>query len=216
MDRSGAFFDDFAERFDTIYDGRRNAFMRWVDATFRSDMYLRFEKCFEFLGELNGKTVFDVGCGSGPYIAEALRRNASQVTGLDPAPGMLDLARRRVAQLGKTDKVAFLPGYFPDVRPKHKHDVAIVTGVMDYVEDPVSFLRALRESVTVGASVTFPCNHWFRGPLRKVRYALRKVDLWLYSRQRLEAIIREAGFSRYTIHKIPGAGMDFVVWIKVS
>ena len=216
MERSGAFFDEFAKKFDTIYDGQRNAFMRWVDARFRSDMYVRFQKCFEYVGDLSGKTVFDVGCGSGPYVAEALRRNAARVTGLDPAPSMLELTRRRVADLGHSDKLTLIPGYFPDVRPSDKHDVAIVTGVMDYVADPVAFLKALGDSVAVGASVTFPSWHWFRGPIRKVRYTLRKVDLWLYSRQEVEAVLRKAGFSTYTIYKIPGAGMDFVVWINVS
>ena len=36
------FFDSFAETFDTIYDERRNLFIRWLDHRFRSDMFIRY------------------------------------------------------------------------------------------------------------------------------------------------------------------------------
>src|ERR1700752_489737 len=90
------FFDGFAESFDTIYDGKRNPIMRWVDQKFRIDMFLRFAHTFEALGNLNGKTVLDIGCGSGPYVIEAFKRSAARVTALDPAPHMLDLVRERL------------------------------------------------------------------------------------------------------------------------
>ena len=45
------FFDGFAESFDTIYDGKRNPVMRWVDQRFRSDMFLRYAHTFETLGD---------------------------------------------------------------------------------------------------------------------------------------------------------------------
>lgn len=213
MGKPGAFFDVFAGRFDTIYDGQRNAFMRWVDKRFRSDMFLRFDRTFELLGNLEGKRVLDIGCGSGPYIAEALRRGAAHVTGLDPAPGMLELAMQRVKGMGKQSQVVLKEGYFPQALPENRFDYAIVMGVMDYVEDPVRFVKALRDAITAGAAVSFPSIHWFRSPLRRIRYRLRKCPLYLYSSEELERLMKEAGVQTYRITKLPGAGMDFVVWI---
>ena len=111
------FFDNFAEAFDTIYDQKRSLFMQWVDRTYRSDMFLRFALSFEALGDLKGKNVLDIGCGSGPYVIEALRRGASKVTALDPAPNMLALVHDRLERAGFVDRCQLVKGLFPDVEP---------------------------------------------------------------------------------------------------
>jgi ubiquinone/menaquinone biosynthesis C-methylase UbiE len=211
---SGEFFDSFSREFDTFYDGKRNSFMRWVDRRFRSDMFGRFDKTFALLGELNGKSVIDVGCGSGPYIEEALRRGATRVTGIDAAPSMLNLARRRIADQTTTAEVTLLEGYFPTVAPIRCHDYGIVMGVMDYIENASDFVGALYRVVDVGAAISFPSMHWFRSPVRRARYKWRRCPLFLYTDAEIHAILRAAGVARYQIYKLPGAGMDFVVWIE--
>src|SRR6266566_5027779 len=110
MNSSGVFFNSFADRFDGFYDGKRSRFTKWADRRFRSDVFIRFAMAFEFLGDLEGKRVLDIGCGSGPYLAVALRRGALQVTGIDPAPRMLRLAMQRVQQLGASERASFLQG----------------------------------------------------------------------------------------------------------
>jgi SAM-dependent methyltransferase len=212
--RPGEFFDSFADEFDTFYDGKRNRFMQWIDHRFRSDMFERFNKTFSLLDDLTDKTVLDVGCGSSPYIAEAVRRGSLRITGIDPAPAMLELARARVDRYGASSRVEFVRGYFPVVAPDVSHDYAIVMGVMDYVPDSIAFLRALRSAVTIGAAVSFPSVHWFRSPLRRVRYRLRNCPLFLYTEDDIRSLMRSADIERYQIHKVPGAGMDFVVWIR--
>jgi len=104
-------------------------------------------------------------------------------------------------------------GLFPQVCPT-PHDHVIVMGVMDYVEDPVGFLKALRPLVKVSAAISFPSRHWFRTPVRKVRYALRNCPVYFYTRNEIECMARTAGFSSVVINKIPGAGMDYHVWLR--
>src|SRR5437588_1250031 len=131
MNSSGVFFDGFADAFDTFYDGKRGPVMQWVDQRFRRDMFLRYALTFDYLGDLRGKRVLDVGCGSGPYLVEALKRGALHVTGIDPAPRMLDLAHQRVAQqTGGGERLELVEGYFPDTCPDERFDAAIVMGVM--------------------------------------------------------------------------------------
>lgn len=214
MDTSGKFFDGFADTFDTFYDGKRRPVMQWIDKHFRSDMFIRFELAFSLLGDIKGKRLLDVGCGSGPYVAEALRKGAAHVTGLDPAPRMLELTRERVERMGKLAQVDLIEGYFPDTLPKETFDHAIVMGVLDYVEKPVAFIKALNECVTDKASISFPSTHWFRTPFRKVRYRIRKCPVYFYTTESIERIMKEAGVKQFTINKIPGAGMDFVVCLN--
>jgi 2-polyprenyl-3-methyl-5-hydroxy-6-metoxy-1,4-benzoquinol methylase len=214
MDTSGKFFDGFADTFDTLYDGKRRPVMQWIDKRFRSDMFIRFELAFSLLGDISGKRLLDIGCGSGPYIAEALRQGVAHVTGIDPAPRMLELTRQRVEKLGKLESVTLLEGYFPATSPQETFDHAIVMGVMDYVAEPVSFIKALNECVTDKSSISFPSTHWFRTPFRKMRYRIRRCPVYFYNTQSIERIMKEAGTRQFTINKISGAGMDFVVCLN--
>jgi ubiquinone/menaquinone biosynthesis C-methylase UbiE len=211
---AATFFNGFAETFDTIYDQKRNRFMRWVDCTFRSDMFVRYALTFEALGELNGNTVLDIGCGSGPYIVEAFKRGASRVTGIDPAPNMLTLVRQRLRDknIGET-RCRLLTGIFPGMGVE-PHDYAIVMGVMDYVADPQSFLNALRPMVQRLAVISFPSEHWFRTPFRKMRYRVRRCPVYFYDEAKIRQFCSKAGFTEVAIRKIPGAGMDFHVCLK--
>jgi ubiquinone/menaquinone biosynthesis C-methylase UbiE len=212
--QAGTFFDGFAATFDTFYDGKRSRLMQWVDRRWRSDMFARYAMTFERLGDMQGKRGLDIGCGSGPYVAEALKRGADHVVALDPAPGMLDLTRQRVEKLGRADRVTFTEGYFPQTTPAGPFDFAIIMGVLDYVADPVPFFKSLRGILTGTAAVSFPSQHWFRTPVRKIRYRLRSCPVYFYDERMIRQIGAEAGFGRVDIIKIPGAGMDYHVCLS--
>jgi SAM-dependent methyltransferase len=207
--QAGTFFDSFAETFDTFYDGKRSPVMQWIDRRYRHDMFARFALTFERLGDLTRKRGLDIGCGSGPYVAEALKRGAAHVVALDPAPGMLDLTRKRIEKLGQLDKITLAEGYFPEKAPSGPFDFAIIMGVLDYVADPVPFFKALRGILTGRAAVSFPSKHWFRTPIRKVRYRLRNCPVYFYDEPMIRTISQQAGFGTTVVVKIPGAGMDY-------
>ena len=205
-----SYFDQAAVPFDTFYDSKRSPFMQWVDRTFRSDMFERFRLTFEALEPLAGASVLDVGCGSGPYVAEAARREAGRIVGLDLADGMIDLARRRVADAGVADRCTFLCGAYPEDAPDEQFDYALVMGVMDYIPDANGFLSSLCRQVRRRAVLSFPSTHWFRTPLRKVRYKIKRCPLYFYTLPRIESLMTDAGFGDVHVVKIPGAGMDYV------
>ncbi len=207
----GTYFDQAAATFDTFYDAKRSGFMQWVDRQFRSDVFNRYYLTFEALEPLAGKTVLDIGCGSGPYVAEAARRGAARVVGLDMAEGMLELARRRVAAKGVAERCAFVQGGFPQAAPAETFDYSITMGVMDYVADPQAFLTALAKTVRGCSVLSFPSHHWFREPVRQVRYWLKRCPVYFYEPAGLERMAKEAGFARAKIVKMPGAGMDYFV-----
>src|SRR5262249_19225816 len=151
-----AFFDSFAETFDTFYDGKRSRVMQWIDRRYRSDMFARYALTFERLGDLAGKRGLDIGCGSGPAVAEAIKRGAAHVVAIDPAPGMLELTRKRIEKLGQIERITLAEGYFPQSAPPGPFDFAIIMGVLDYVDDPVTFFKALRPILVGRAVVSFP------------------------------------------------------------
>jgi 2-polyprenyl-3-methyl-5-hydroxy-6-metoxy-1,4-benzoquinol methylase len=209
--RVGTYFDKAANTFDTFYDHKRSLFMQWVDRKFRSDVFQRYHLTFKTLEPLTGKTVLDIGCGSGPYVAEAARRGSKRVVGLDMAEAMLDLARQRTAVAGVANKCEFLLGTFPKDSPQEIFDYAIAMGVMDYIADPSAFLSTLFQHVRLHAVLSFPSKHWFRTPVRKICYWLKRCPVYFYDPEQIKRLSRIAGFSNIKIEKIPGAGMDYFV-----
>lgn len=204
------FFDKFAVTFDTFYEGKRNLLMQMIDKKFRSDMYVRFKMTSEYLNELNGKTVVDIGCGSGIYMLQALNQGAEFVTGLDPADGMLKLTEERLNKSNYQGKFDLKNGLFPETSVE-PHDYAIVMGVMDYVENASAFLEELRRVGRKSAAVSFPSYHWLRGPIRKTRYNIRNCPLFFYNENVIYDLGKKAGFKYTKVTKIPGAGMDYFV-----
>jgi len=212
-DGAAKFFDRFAASFDTIYDGKRSAVMQRVDRYFRSDMFVRFALTFEALGDLSGKTVLDIGCGSGPYVVEALSRRAAIVTAVDPAANMLALVRERLEGRSFAGRCSLVQAAFP-ADNLEAHDHVVVMGVMDYISDAATFLANLKSVTKLSAAVSFPSSHWMRTPIRKLRYRLRRCPVYFYDREQIERLATIAGFRTIEIRKIPGAGMDYHVCLK--
>ncbi len=73
--------------------------MDWSDGTYELTARALEPATFaalEALGSVAGRHVLDVGCGTGNAALEAARRGA-RVTGVDPAPRLVEVARRRAA-----------------------------------------------------------------------------------------------------------------------
>lgn len=88
----------------------------------------------------HGTRLLDVGCGSGELLEHAAARGAS-VSGLDPAPGMIELARRRVPaadlRMGGIDALPW---------GDDSHDVVTAVNALQFADDTFD---ALDECVRV-------------------------------------------------------------------
>lgn len=188
---------------------------RVVDSTLRRDIAERYELTFDALGpSLRGQTILDVGCGAGVYAVEAAHRGAASVVGLDGAPGMIDLARRRAEQAGVGDVCRFVCASFPVDAPlpelAQRADSAIVMGVLDYVAAPLAFLRALKDAVRERALISFPFRDRLRYPIRRWRYqALGRCAVYHYSEAEVRQLCGDAGFARADIRFLDHSGGCF-------
>jgi SAM-dependent methyltransferase len=68
--------------------------------------FLSPEYRYHVLGNVTGKRILDVGCGAG-INAAILARFGADVTGVDISPGCIDLATRRAAANGVSDRTRF-------------------------------------------------------------------------------------------------------------
>jgi LmbE family N-acetylglucosaminyl deacetylase/SAM-dependent methyltransferase len=96
-------------------------------------------------GGFDGRSVVDVGCGSGRLGAE-LRRAGARVIGIDTEPAMLDIARGRIDDVVIGDILA-LP------LPDGSVDVALAVTVLEFVDDRATAMAELARVTRPGGRV---------------------------------------------------------------
>jgi ubiquinone/menaquinone biosynthesis C-methylase UbiE len=140
----------------TDYDTFAEAYSRANETNLLNGWYER-PAMVELAGDVDGRRVLDVGCGSGPLVA-ALRERGGAVTGLDSSPAMVDLARRRLgadAELHVADRGERLP--FDDA----SFDVVTASLVLHYLEDWDAPLRELHRVLRPGGRLVLSVPHPF-------------------------------------------------------
>jgi 2-polyprenyl-3-methyl-5-hydroxy-6-metoxy-1,4-benzoquinol methylase len=191
-------FDANAERFDAIYESEKGPIARLVDNVWRGVVRRRFELTLERLAPLEGKRILDVGCGSGRYCVAFALGGADRVTGLDVAPAMLELAEEHARKAGVAERCEFRLARFPESETgsSDTYDCCTAMGYFDYVEKPAQHLARMRELTTETIVASFPKSSGFRTLIRRGRFAVRGVPLFLYSRERVESVVADAGIAR--------------------
>jgi 2-polyprenyl-3-methyl-5-hydroxy-6-metoxy-1,4-benzoquinol methylase len=205
-------FERDAQSFDSIYRLERSPFWRWVNTTFRKAVFERYDITFEQAGDVTGKTILDVGCGSGVYTVDFARRGARRVVGVDLSSNMLKLAAQEAEQHQVADRCAFIQADFLELDLKDPFDISIAMGVFDYVPDQVAFLRKMVELTTGKVIVAFPGHSLLREPARRLRYRLTgKGEIYLYSQEDVERIATQAGLRDKEIIRIHSSGGVYVL-----
>jgi len=124
------------------------------------------------------------------------------VTGIDPAPAMVELARRQAAQIGDLVSVERLG--WEELDYVDAFDAAVALGVFDYVDDPEKLLaRMSRAAPNVIGSFPAP---GLRVELRKIRYGAHGVRVHGYTASRLEGLAAVCGMSVDRLVPLGGAG----------
>lgn len=202
LDNQRNYWDSTVGDFDSIYSHGKSKLDNWVDATFRWDMYARFDYTMENSTPIEGRTFLDVGCGTGRYAFEFLKRGAKQVTGIDIAEKMLAVCRERAQAEGTSDRSAFVQSDLLQFKPVTRFDVTIGIGLFDYIPDALPVLTKMREVTTDHVIASFPRLWTWRAPVRRVRLALKGCDVYFYSLDKLGTLIKHAGFSKYNLQTV--------------
>lgn len=209
--RTASFFDAYAKDFNAIYGNENTLVNGVVNKLFRKSMMLRYEKSLAGCQPIQGKTVIDIGCGPGHYGVALAAQGASRVLGVDFAPGMIEIARKRAEKAGVTDRCTFTLGDFLDVSGDEKFDYAIVMGFMDYIEDAGALMRKVLGVCRGKAFFSFPADG---GPLawqRRLRYRSR-CALYMYTEPQIRSLVSALGVRSSSIEPI---SRDFFVTLTV-
>lgn len=190
-------FHDDAARFDSIYEKKKGLVAHFIDDFWRGVVQRRLEINVEQLKPFEGKTVLDVGCGSGRFCFEYAKNGAERVVGVDFAPAMIDIANRLAKQMNVEKQCEFRVGAFPEAVKGEMFDFSTANGFFDYIENPVSIIAAMRETTREKMIMSFPKAYEWRVPVRRVRFWMKGTPLFLYTRKQIEQILREAKVEKY-------------------
>jgi ubiquinone/menaquinone biosynthesis C-methylase UbiE len=207
------YFQKQATRFDTIYEDKKNLWQKLVDRFFRQVVRDRFNLTFQEITELSGKSVLDVGCGSGRYALEFARRGAEKIVGIDYAQAMIDLANRYAEELPEKEGCRFICGDFTKCDFSEQFDYTVAMGLFDYLKDPSAYLAKMKSLTRAKIIASFPKRWTCRTPIRKTRLFLARCGVYFYSKREIQKLLKENQILDYKIFDL---SRDFIIIAQMA
>jgi ubiquinone/menaquinone biosynthesis C-methylase UbiE len=209
MPQVARYWNDIAEQFDAIYTGQnKGAFQRFLDRTLRQDIYGRYEWVMERSGDVTGKRICDIGCGSGRFVATFAKNGAAAVTGVDVAPEMIRLSKELVAKEGVSEVCDFHVSDVLNWKTDRVFDETIAIGFWDYIAEPPERLRLIRRMTGEKFLSAWPRFWTWRMPVRKVRLTLDGCPVYFFRKPQVVKMIQDAGFE---VQRVDTIGKLFCV-----
>jgi SAM-dependent methyltransferase len=175
-------------------------------------MNKRFNETINLLDSMvkPGVIVADIGCGTGIFTVEILRRGGT-VIAVDISESSLSATREAIERLVPTamDRVSYLQGDVEDLRLM-KCDLILAVGVAPYLKDIVGFVRSsLKQSDAIYISL-LDRRHW-ANKIRRYIPQLNVRRLQMADLAACEDAYREVGFKLESRVKLGTGVLDFVL-----
>lgn len=197
-----AYWDRTASGFDAIYTGKKPGWARFLDKSLRRDMYQRFDWVTKNSGDLNGKSVCDLGCGTGRYVIAYAQSGAQRVVGFDGAASMVQKASSLIQQARLHGKAEVQEYPILNCPENEVFDITIAVGFFDYIQDAVPYLEKIRRITGSRFLSTFPRYWTYRMPIRRVRLGLLGCPVYFYTAKQIRALHEKAGFTCERIERL--------------
>lgn len=141
------------------------------------------------------RKLLELGCGTGAVIAECQRRNlAASYVGVDYAPEAIDYLRRNSAGIEATQADITSPGF----HMSEPFDVVVLSHVLEHLESPATFLRAVKDSLRFSyVVIEVPLEDLIAGRAKSLvrdRMANKAGHVQFFTARSLELLVGSSGF----------------------
>lgn len=199
-ERVKRYFEGYATGFDRIYDQAHPSLWKAFDRWRHRSMFERLRLTLEACGDVRGKRILDVGCGSGRYSVGLARRGAT-VVGIDLSAPMIELANRAAQQAQVASRCQFLVGDVLQLPLEGPFDFSLAIGVFDYTSDPTPILEKMRRLTRGRLIGSFPVRDHPLSGIRKLRLWLAGCPVFFYTPQRVKLLLAWSN-SRLSLHPL--------------
>tara|TARA_R110002072_G_scaffold7949_3_gene42124 strand:+ start:14212 stop:15021 length:810 start_codon:yes stop_codon:yes gene_type:complete len=126
--------------------------------------------------DFTGKSVVDIGSGTGRIVGMLLESGASHVYAVEPAPGAFEKLKNNVGSMERGEDVTFLNKRGDDWTINEPADFVISIGVIEFISEPSATVKRCYDALKPGGEIFFwlcsyEGNELYLGlvqPLRKV------------------------------------------------
>jgi ubiquinone/menaquinone biosynthesis C-methylase UbiE len=203
-------FNKVVEEFDQFYTDEKPFLRGFTDKWLRGSMQKRWERTMQLSADIKGKSVLDIGCGTGRYSITLARNGAGSVIGIDVAPKMIGTSTLFAKEAGVSDICSFKVGVIEDFDFGNQFDLVLAQGLFDYIFEPESLIKQMKAVCRGTMIASFPKRGHILTPQRKVRYMLRGCPIKFYSHGQLRKICESLDMSTAVIEDL---GRDFLlIW----
>lgn len=196
LDSVRSWFNRDAQRFDAIYREDKPVWQRIGDAVMRGVIAERFQLVLNAI-PATGRSILDVGCGSGRYGIALARRGAARAVGIDVADEMIQIARTEAEGAGVGGACEWQVTDYLSWTSDEVFDHVIAMGYFDYLESPLPHLERMLRQTRGQLFASFPKRWEVRVPIRKLRFGLQRGYVRFYSRGEVEELFRQAGAPQF-------------------
>lgn len=188
------YFEKYADRFDSFYRKEKRNFIQQVAhaALRKPGLVRRFQATVDILGNVENRTILDIGCGSGIYSVYFAKKGA-EVTGIDFSSNMVSFAKRNAEK--ENCKIKFSTNDLLKYETQERFDYSLLIGVFDYVKkDEIQkyFEKAIvltRQKIVA----TFPKKFTPQMPVRYFWLKRQNCPVYFYTGKQIEAIAEQFG-----------------------
>lgn len=193
------YFDRVPKQWDAFYS-HENWFMYLINNVLRRGLYKRYRLTFEHCGDLSGARILDIGCGTGRYSIECIKRGASRVVGIDFAPSMIEFSREIARQMNIDDKCEFICDDFLTYPFEESFDIVLALGFFDYIKNPEPIFKKVAQLNPRKFVASFPKFTPIWSIQRMIRYYwIKKCPIYNYTVEQLKRLYFETHFQHYQI-----------------
>ena len=110
----------------------------------------------EVLKQINwkGKTVLDVGCGTGNFVNEVSKKGSRYVLGIDYAKEAIKIAKNSYSQENLEFRIQ-------DVKEiNEKFDVIVSIGTIEHMDNPIEILKKFKKCLKTNGKIILTTPNW--------------------------------------------------------